>query len=137
MKIALAQLNPTVGDVSGNAGLVRAAAREAARCGADLLVVSELVISGYPPKDLLLREGFVRACDRAVEELAVSVDQNLGVIVGHPTHRDVPEGRVANAASLLHSGTIASTIHKILLPNYDVFDEERYFKHATKTLAAY
>jgi NAD+ synthase (glutamine-hydrolysing) len=133
VKIALAQLNPTVGAVSDNAELVRAAAREAARCGADLLVISELAISGYPPKDLLLREGFVRACDQAVAELAESVDQNLGVIVGHPTQRDVPEGRVANAASLLHGGMIVSTIHKTLLPNYDVFDEERYFLHATKT----
>jgi NAD+ synthase (glutamine-hydrolysing) len=133
VKIALAQLNPTVGDVSGNADLVRSAAREAARGGADLLVVSELAISGYPPKDLLLREGFVCACDHAVEELAVSVDQNLGVVVGHPTHRDVPEGRLANAASFLHGGMIQSTIHKSLLPNYDVFDEERYFKHAAKT----
>lgn len=130
MKIALAQLNPTVGDLRGNAELVRQAAREASRAGADLLVTSELVLSGYPPRDVLLRRGFVEACDRVVDELAQSVDSDLGVIVGHPTQRNVPEGRIANGASLLHAGQVQETIHKSLLPNYDVFDEYRYFRQA-------
>lgn len=132
MRIALAQLNPTVGDLAGNKELVRAAAAEAVQAGADLLVVSELIISGYPPKDLLLREGFVAACDRVVEELAGELPPELGVIVGHPTHRGAPAGRVANAASLLQGGRIRTTIHKLLLPNYDVFDERRYFRPAEK-----
>ncbi|MCA9093418.1 MAG: NAD+ synthase, partial [Planctomycetaceae bacterium] len=127
MKIALGQLNPTVGDLAGNARLVEEAAIEAAKLGADLLVVSELVISGYPPRDLLLRQGFVKACRKTVEELAKRLPANLGVLVGHP---DFPAGsscRPVNAASLLAEGKVQQTIHKSLLPNYDVFDEQRYF----------
>lgn len=127
MKIAIAQLNPTVGDVSGNSELVSVAARRARDAGADLLVVSELLISGYPPKDLLLREGFVAACDRAVAKLAGAVDPQLGVLVGHPSRQHLPEGTIGNAASLLHAGKIQTTVYKCLLPNYDVFDERRYF----------
>jgi NAD+ synthase (glutamine-hydrolysing) len=128
MQIALAQLNPTVGDLRGNSQLVANAAREAWAQGAKLLVCSELVISGYPPKDLLLRDDFVAACDRAIESLASEVPHQLGVIVGHPTHRGLTGGRIANAASLMHGGRIGTTIHKMLLPNYDVFDERRYFR---------
>lgn len=127
MKIALGQLNPTVGDLVGNARLVEQAAIEAVDRGAELLVVSELVISGYPPRDLLLRQGFVKACRQAVEELAERLPSHLGVLVGHP---DYPAGlscRPVNAASLLLGGKIRQTIHKSLLPNYDVFDEQRYF----------
>ncbi|MFN0051652.1 MAG: NAD+ synthase [Planctomycetales bacterium] len=127
MKIAIAQLNPTVGDLEGNSELLRAAAANARTLGAELLVASELVISGYPPKDLLLREGFAAACDRAVERLAQGVDPALALLVGHPSCRQLPEGRIGNAASLLHQGQVLHTIHKCLLPNYDVFDERRYF----------
>ncbi len=132
MKIALAQLNPTVGDLPGNTALVRAAAEAAQAAGADLLVTSELVISGYPPKDLLLREGFAHACDRAVSALAKELPRGLAVLVGHPTKWGVSEGRVANAASLLLDGEVLDTIHKTLLPNYDVFDEQRYFRPAER-----
>ena len=127
MKIALAQLNPTVGDLAGNSELVRSAAVKARAAGAELLIVSELMISGYPPKDLLLREGFVAACDRAVTKLAGLVDPQIGVLVGHPSLWKLPEGRVGNAASLLQGGKVQKTIYKCLLPNYDVFDERRYF----------
>ena len=130
MKIAIAQLNPTVGDVSGNSALVYSAACRARDAGADLLVVSELVISGYPPKDLLLREGFVAACDRAVTALAARVDPKLGVLVGHPSRWNLPENSIGNAASLLLGGQVQKTIYKCLLPNYDVFDERRYFLSA-------
>ncbi len=130
MKIAIAQLNPTVGDVSGNSDLVVAAAQRASAAGADLFVVSELVISGYPPKDLLNREGFVAACDRAVAKLAETVDPRMGILVGHPSHWNLPEGAIGNAASLLHAGKIQTTVYKCLLPNYDVFDERRYFLQA-------
>lgn len=128
MKIALAQLNPTVGDIAGNIEMVRAAANRARDAAAQLLIVSELIVSGYPPKDLLLREDFVAACDRAVTELAGTIPSDVGVIVGHPTQWDLPEGRIANAASLLQAGRVQATIHKTLLPNYDVFDERRYFR---------
>ncbi len=130
MKIALAQLNPTVGDIVGNAELISAAAQRARAAGADLLVTPELVICGYPPKDLLLREGFVETCDRAIQALAGSLDPTLGVLVGHPTLRGVPSGQMANGVSLLYGGEIQTTIQKYLLPNYDVFDEQRYFREA-------
>jgi NAD+ synthase (glutamine-hydrolysing) len=130
VKIALAQLNPTIGDLAGNVQLVRDAAAKACQAGADLLIASELVVSGYPPKDFLLREGFVAACDRAVTELAQILDADLGVVVGHPTHWNLRAGRIANAASLLYGGRVQSTVHKALLPNYDVFDEMRYFRRA-------
>lgn len=133
MKIALAQLNPTVGDLSGNSRLVLDAVAHAKKSlGAELVVCSELVICGYPPKDLLLREGFAAACDRAVDKLAGEVDPLIGVLVGHPTHRGVPDGRIANACSLLFGGKVAATVHKLLLPNYDVFDERRYFRPADR-----
>jgi NAD+ synthase (glutamine-hydrolysing) len=132
LKIALAQLNPIVGDIRGNCELVRVAAEEASRSGAELLIASELMISGYPPKDLLLREGFVAACDRVIDELAATLPAGLPVIVGHPSHRDVPGRGIANAASVLEQGRVAATIHKMLLPNYDVFDEQRYFRPAER-----
>ncbi len=130
VKIALAQLNPTVGAIRSNADLALAAVKTAAEQGARLVITSELLISGYPPKDLLLRESFVSDCDRVVETLAGQLPSGVGLLVGHPTHRDVPDGRVANAASLLFGGRIHQTIHKTLLPNYDVFDEQRYFRPA-------
>ena len=128
MKIALAQLNPTVGDLRGNVALVRSATEQAVVAGAELLITSELLISGYPPKDLLLREGFAHACDRAVSALAKELPRGLAVLVGHPTKWGVTEGRIANAASLLLDGEVLDTVHKTLLPNYDVFDEQRYFR---------
>ena len=130
MRIALAQLNPTVGDLAGNSALIEAAARRAVQEGAELLVCSELVICGYPPKDLLLRSGFVASCDKAVQDLAAKLPPELGVLIGHPTHRGITSGRFANGASLLFGGRIEATIHKTLLPNYDVFDERRYFRSA-------
>ena len=130
VKTALVQLNPTVGDVRGNLELVRETVRSAADSGAELVVLSELVLSGYPPRDLLLREGCVDACDLAVDELASSLPPRMGVILGHPTRRSVPNGQIANGASLLCDGKVAATVHKSLLPNYDVFDERRYFRPA-------
>jgi len=130
VKIALAQLNPTVGDLRGNCQRILEAVHRAEQADADLILFSELVVCGYPPKDILLREGFIEACDRAVERLARQIKSKIGVIVGHPSGRDLPAGRFANAASLLHQGKTAARIHKLLLPNYDVFDEQRYFRHA-------
>lgn len=132
MKIALAQLNPTVGDIAGNCRLILDAVDRAVSSGAELIVCSELVICGYPPKDLLLREGFAAACDRAVESLATAIPAEIGVIVGHPTQWGMPVDRIANAASLITRGKVQATIHKLLLPNYDVFDERRYFRPADR-----
>ncbi len=132
VKIALAQLNPTVGDLKGNANLIKSAAVKARAFGADLLVTSELIISGYPPKDLLLREGFAHSCDRVVSSLAKEMPPGLAVLVGHPTRWGVPDGRTANAATLLQNGEVRDTVHKTLLPNYDVFDEQRYFRPAER-----
>ncbi|MBS0265530.1 MAG: NAD+ synthase [Planctomycetes bacterium] len=127
MKIAIAQINPTVGDIAGNSQLIAAAAQQAQAAGAELVVVSELAISGYPPKDLLLREGFVEACDRAVEKLAAEASTQVALLVGHPSRWNLPPGTIGNAASLLSGGRVVQTIYKCLLPNYDVFDERRYF----------
>lgn len=132
MKIALAQLNPTVGDLAGNVALIRDAVERARQAGAELLVTSELIVSGYPPKDLLLRDGFVSTCDREVARLANSLPPEIGVLVGHPSAMDMPPGRIANAASLLFGGKVAGTVRKCLLPNYDVFDERRYFLPADR-----
>lgn len=127
MRIGLAQINPIVGDLEGNGRKILEVARRAAEQGAELLVFPELVICGYPPKDMLLRSGFVDACDEAIDALAAALPPELGVLIGHPTHRQQPAGCQANAASLLHNGQVVDTVAKTLLPNYDVFDERRYF----------
>jgi NAD+ synthase (glutamine-hydrolysing) len=130
MRVALVQANPTVGDLVGNSRLIRDGVAHAQRLGADLVVFSELMISGYPPKDLLLREGFAAACDRAVARLATSLPGEIGVLIGHPSASGLTPGRVANACSLLADHAVQGTVHKLLLPNYDVFDERRYFRPA-------
>jgi NAD+ synthase (glutamine-hydrolysing) len=132
MKIALAQLNPVVGDLAGNCQKILEVTERAVSLGADLVVCSELCVCGYPPKDLLLREGFAVACDQAVQRLVSAIPAGIGVIVGHPTHWHVPVGRIANAASLIADGKVLATVHKLLLPNYDVFDERRYFRPADR-----
>ena len=133
MRIALAQLNPIVADLTGNLAALRAAVDEAvARDPAiDLVVAPELAVCGYPPKDLLLRRGFVAQCDRAVdqfaEDLAAAAPNGPAVLLGHPTLRCCEDGAIGNAASLLEGGRTIATVLKQLLPNYDVFDERRYF----------
>ncbi|MBI2312483.1 MAG: NAD+ synthase [Betaproteobacteria bacterium] len=124
MKIALAQINCTVGDLSGNAGKILEFADRAKASGANLVVAPELALSGYPPEDLLLRTGFYWACDRALEDLAAQV-RDVTLVVGHPREVD---GNRYNAASVLRDGKIAASYHKHRLPNYTVFDEERYFE---------
>ena len=128
MRIALAQINPTIGDLHENCALVELAAQNSQ--DADLVVAPELVISGYPPRDLLLRGNFVEMCDTAVANLARRHANGPAILVGHPTRWNVPDARIANAASLLADGQVVATVHKSLLPNYDVFDERRYFRRA-------
>ena len=137
MKVAIAQINATVGDVDGNARLVADAARQAHAAGARLVVAPELAISGYPPEDLL-RPAFIDACDRALAGLAAALADCAGlhVVAGHPHRLDgqddertksVTVPRRYNAASVLVGGRVAGTYCKRELPNYQVFDERRYF----------
>lgn len=127
MRIALAQLNPVVGDVAGNLAMVLDAMDQARGQGAAVLVTSELVLIGYPPRDLLLREGVVPACERAVEHIAAAAG-DLTVLVGYPR---CVEGRchaIANSVAICRAGAIEAVYDKRLLPGYDVFDEDRYFE---------
>src|ERR1700753_722872 len=124
-KITLAQLNPTVGDVAGNAAKARAARVKAGADGADLMVLSELFIAGYPPEDLVLKPAFQSACRSAIEELArETADGGPAVLIGTPW---VDDGKLYNAAALLDGGRVAALRFKANLPNYGVFDEKRLF----------
>ncbi len=126
MRIALAQVNPTVGDVDGNTELCVRAAHLAGERGADVVVLPELVICGYPPKDLLLAEGFIAACERAVLRIAKRLPRGMTAILGTPLRGRV-RGRIGNGLVALRDGKIVARYHKRLLPTYDVFDEDRYF----------
>ncbi len=123
--ITLAQLNPTVGDVTGNAARARAARKQAAADGADLIVFPELFIAGYPPEDLVLKPAFQAACRSAIEELArETADGGPAMLIGSPW---VDSGKLYNACALLDGGRIAAIRFKVNLPNYGVFDEKRVF----------
>src|SRR6201994_4901795 len=125
LKITLAQLNPTVGDVEGNAAKARAARVRAAADGADLVVLPELFMTGYPPEDLVLKPAFQAACRAAVETLArETADGGPAMLIGSPW---VEEGKLYNACALLDGGRIAAMRYKANLPNYGVFDEKRLF----------
>jgi NAD+ synthase (glutamine-hydrolysing) len=124
MKLAIAQINCTLGDLSGNAAKILDYAARARQQGAELMLAPELGLCGYSPEDLLLREGFYEACDAALRDLAWQV-QGIAVVVGHPLAAD---GKRYNAASVLKDGKIAATYRKHDLPNDSVFDEARYFK---------
>ena len=138
MKVALAQINATVGDLAGNARRIAQAAREAHAQGAAVVLAPELALTGYPPEDLLLRPAFMQACAQTLQALAAElVDcEGLHVVVGHP-HQFGEQGDVRsksmavqqrfNAASVLASGRVLATYCKRELPNYQVFDERRYF----------
>ncbi|MBN9008355.1 MAG: NAD+ synthase [Rhizobiales bacterium] len=124
-KITLAQLNPTVGDVTGNAAKARAARAQAKADGAALVVLSELFIAGYPPEDLVLKPAFQAACRAAIEELArETADGGPAMLIGTPW---VDKGKLHNACVLLDGGRIAAIRFKVNLPNYGVFDEKRVF----------
>jgi NAD+ synthase len=124
LNIALAQLNPTVGDVTGNTEKVRRACAEAAAVGADLVAFPELFIAGYPPEDLVLKPAFQAACRAAVEALARESVSGPAMLVGTPW---VEDGKLYNAYVLLSSGAIEAVRFKVDLPNYGVFDEKRVF----------
>ncbi|NML73331.1 NAD+ synthase [Rhizobium sp. S-51] len=125
LRIAIAQLDPTVGDVAGNLAKAREARAEASAHGADLVLFTELFISGYPPEDLVLKAAFLKACLSAVEQLAAdTADGGPGVIIGFPRQDD--KGRY-NSIAVLDNGKIIATRDKIDLPNYGEFDEKRVF----------
>ncbi len=125
LTISLAQLNPTVGDIAGNADKARAARRRAAADGADLIVYPELFIAGYPPEDLVLKPAFQAACRAAIEDLArETADGGPAMLIGSPW---VDNGKLYNACALLDGGRIAAIRYKVNLPNYGVFDEKRVF----------
>ncbi|HMD77752.1 MAG TPA: NAD+ synthase [Terracidiphilus sp.] len=129
MKIALAQINPTVGDFSGNLEKIVAASRRAAALGARLTIFSELAICGYPPADFLEKPSFLARCRTAVDELAAATrDLQTAVLAGVALPAEGETGKPAvNAAVLLDGGHLLLEQHKRLLPFYDVFDEQRYF----------
>jgi NAD+ synthase (glutamine-hydrolysing) len=138
VKVALAQINATVGDLAGNSRLLAAAARRAHAQGVRLVLAPELALSGYPPEDLLLRPAFMQACAEALAALAAELADCVGLhlVVGHP-HQFGEQGDVRsksmavqrryNAASVLAAGRVQATYCKRELPNYQVFDERRYF----------
>jgi NAD+ synthetase len=124
----MAQVNPTVGDLNGNLKLQSEAVEKANDAGVELVVSSELAISGYPPKDLLERRTFVRECREVLEELASAVGDTAAV-VGFPEENPDGTGKsVYNSCALLHRSKVVSVVRKSLLPTYDIFDEKRYFK---------
>ena len=129
MKIALLQINPTVGDLAGNARLIAEAAREAGARGADLAITPELALVGYLPRDFLLSAGFVRRSWDHLQKLAADLAGSTPTLIGLPEPNPSDEGRpLFNTAGLVRDGRIDLRFRKALLPTYDVFDEDRYFE---------
>lgn len=134
LRIAVAQFNATVGDLTGNVERILDCAVRAQARGAQVLLTPELALCGYPPEDLLLRPDFYRASQRALADLAVraaTVAPGLALVVGYPEEND---GRCYNAASVIENGAIAAVYRKVRLPNYEVFDEKRYFEAGSEAL---
>ncbi len=132
MKIALAQINTTVGDFPGNEAKILAAYRRGVEAGADLVMFPEMTTAGYPPRDLVLKKAFVEQNLALLDRLARAAG-DTAMLVGYVGHNAVRPGRpVTNCAALLHRGQIAATRVKTLLPTYDVFDEDRYFEPGTE-----
>jgi NAD+ synthase (glutamine-hydrolysing) len=137
VRIALAQINPTVGDFSGNVGKIGQGIQRAADAGADLVVFPELAVSGYPPADLLEKASFVRRAEDMLRRIA-DLTRGEGrptVLVGAPLPCEGPgQKHVRNVAAVLEAGELRFLQQKMLLPFYDVFDEQRYFEPATHQL---
>ncbi|MGE4061919.1 MAG: NAD+ synthase [Rhodospirillaceae bacterium] len=134
LTIALAQVNPTVGDIAGNVALIKDAREKARVLGAELVIFPELTVSGYPPEDLVYRVSFLEACEAAVRALAaLTADKGPALLIGAPWQAQVSRGgedtriRAHNAVLLLDQGEIAGCRYKHHLPNYGVFDEYRVF----------
>ena len=129
MRIALAQINPTIGDLEANAALITSSIREARDAGADLVLLPELCVCGYPPKDLLLLEGFVDQCARTAKTIGESETEGITAVIGTPLpfDREASTGRLANSLVVYRDNRFVDFYDKRLLPTYDVFDEDRYF----------
>ncbi|MFO5526330.1 MAG: NAD+ synthase, partial [Cuspidothrix sp.] len=132
MKIAIAQINPIIGDLSGNAQKILEMSQQAASENIRLLLTPELSICGYPPRDLLLNPSFVEVTDQTLEKLAKDLPANLAVLVGTVVKNSqahvTGEKNLFNSIALLENGKVQQFFHKRLLPTYDVFDENRYFE---------
>ena len=132
MKIALAQINPVIGDFERNTRIILERIGEASRMGAELVVFPELSVCGYPPQDFLEFSDFLRRCNESVVQIAQAC-KGIAAIVGAPTHNPEIKGKnLFNSALLLHEGQIIGQADKALLPNYDIFDEYRYFEPACR-----
>ncbi|MGD2051382.1 MAG: NAD+ synthase [Acidimicrobiia bacterium] len=133
LRIAGAQVNVTVGDIDGNVDRIVAAMRWAEDAGADVLLLPELAVTGYPPEDLLLRDDFITENVEAVERLGAASGETVTVVGfvdpvdGEVAHDDSLSRQITNAAAVLSGGILSGVYHKLLLPNYGVFDEARYF----------
>jgi len=133
LRIALLQIDPTAGDLDGNARLVLGAVRDAQALGADLMVTPELALMGYLPRDLLMSEGFVRRAGEKLGDMAAELRGAPPLLVGVATINPADMGRpLFNSAVLLRDGAVGPAFHKMLLPTYDVFDEDRYFEPAAQ-----
>ena len=131
MRLALAQINPTVGDLAGNLARMLGATRQAEQQGADLVILPELCVTGYPPQDLLGHDDFLNDVEAAMAHFVAQAPPSVGVIFGAPLRSTDDRGkRVVNAALVAESGRIVGRVDKQLLPTYDVFDEARYFAAA-------
>ena len=129
MKIALLQIDPTVGDLAGNAQLIAEGVREAGTRGAALAITPELALVGYLPRDLLLSEDFVRRSWDRLHDLARELEGQPPALVGLPEPNPATEGRpLFNTAAVISGGRVEQRFRKALLPTYDVFDEDRYFE---------
>ncbi len=129
MRIALAQLNPTVGDLAGNEARIAGAIEEAKAAGAQLVLLPELAVTGYPPEDLLFKEHFLAAARACVDRLAALTD-GIAAIIGFPERDD----DVYNAAAICARGEVVGIYRKLRLPNYGVFDELRYFQSGSEPM---
>ncbi len=126
LRVALAQANPTVGDLDGNTEIILRGMEEARRLGADVVAFPELCITGYPPEDLLYKPSFIEDARERLNRI-VPASRGIMVIVGFPEKGDGDDGTIYNAAAVIHDGALVDVYRKVFLPNYSVFDEERYF----------
>lgn len=134
MRLGLAQLNPTVGDLPGNRRRILDAYTALVAQGAELVVFPELIVCGYPPRDLLFKRRFVPDCEDSLREIAAAVGE-VPALIGTVARNETGMGRpFYNAAAFCHRGMVARLSHKCLLPTYDVFDEDRYFEPAASPI---